>query len=87
MLGVTSGSKKQSVREFCKKNHYNDWKFIFDPSTDLGGTLKTPWCPLAAGQGVGKSLNPAGGTQPNATVPAKAPAAPANPSDQMPPEQ
>lgn len=67
ILGVASGSKTKSVREFCKKTHYNDWKFIYDPSTDLGGTINSPWCPLTAGQGVGKSLNPSGTgqTQPN----------------------
>ena len=87
MLGVASGSKKQSIREFCKKNHYNDWKFIYDPSTDLGTSSKAPWCPLAAGQGVGKSLNPAGAAQPSTAVQPKAPASPGSPGDQMPPEQ
>ncbi len=76
MLGVASGTKKQSIREFCKKNHYNDWKFIYDPSTDLGTASKTPWCPLAAGQGVGKSLNPAGAMQPS-TGTQPAPSSPA----------
>ncbi len=87
MLGVASGSKKQSIREFCKKNHYNEWKFIYDAGTDLGTSSKTPWCPLAAGQGVGKNLNPAGAAQPSTAVQPKAPAQPGNPGDQMPPEQ
>ncbi len=67
VLGVASGSKNKSVREFCKKTHYNDWKFIYDPSSDLGGTINSPWCPLTVAQGVGKNLNPtgAGPTQPN----------------------
>jgi type II secretory pathway pseudopilin PulG len=42
IVGVVSTSKKQSIREFNKKNHYNDWQFIYDPSTDRGGLLSTP---------------------------------------------
>jgi type II secretory pathway pseudopilin PulG len=57
ILGVASTSRKEAVREFCNRSHYNEWKFIYDPSTDLGAaSLSSPWCPLAAGQGVG--LNP-----------------------------
>jgi hypothetical protein len=27
---------------FNKKDHYNQWQFIYDPSTDRGGLLTTP---------------------------------------------
>jgi len=42
IVGVASTSDKQSIREFNKKNHYKDWQFIYDPSTDRGGLLNTP---------------------------------------------
>ena len=42
MVGVVSLSKKITIREFDKKNHYNEWQFVYDPSTDRGGLLNTP---------------------------------------------
>ena len=32
----------KTIREFNKKNHYNQWQFIYDPSSDRGGLLMTP---------------------------------------------
>ena len=55
ILGVVSMSKNHTIREFCNKNHYNDWLFIYDPRGDRGALLNTPWCPILVGQG----LNPA----------------------------
>jgi hypothetical protein len=45
IVGVTSFSKKKTIREFNKKNHYNQWQFIYDPSTDRGGLITTPTQP------------------------------------------
>jgi type II secretory pathway pseudopilin PulG len=42
IVGVVSTSKAASIREFNKKNHYNQWQFIYDPATDRGGLLSTP---------------------------------------------
>ena len=42
MVGVASISKTTTIREFNHKNHYNDWQFVYDPSTDRGGLLMTP---------------------------------------------
>jgi type II secretory pathway pseudopilin PulG len=42
IVGVTSFSKKKTIREFNKKNHYNQWQFIYDPSSDRGGLITTP---------------------------------------------
>jgi type II secretory pathway pseudopilin PulG len=42
IVGVVSTSKAQSIREFNHKDHYNEWQFIYDPSTDRGGLLNTP---------------------------------------------
>src|SRR5256885_10465553 len=41
IVGVASTSKAQSIREFNHKNHYNQWQFIYDPSSDRGGLLNT----------------------------------------------
>jgi len=35
VVGVASTSKKESIKELDKKNHYNDWEFVYDPRLDL----------------------------------------------------
>ena len=42
VIGVASISKEKSIRVFNKEDHYNQWKFIYDPTTDHGGILTTP---------------------------------------------
>jgi hypothetical protein len=42
IVGVVSTSKMETVRVFAKKNHYNDWQFIYDPNSDRGGLLNSP---------------------------------------------
>lgn len=42
IVGVASTSKAKTIRVFNKKDHYNQWQFIYDPSTDRGGLLTTP---------------------------------------------
>jgi type II secretory pathway pseudopilin PulG len=42
IVGVASISKDKSIRVFNKKEHYYQWQFIYDPSTDTGGLLSTP---------------------------------------------
>jgi type II secretory pathway pseudopilin PulG len=49
IVGVASTSKAQSIREFNKKSHYNQWQFIYDPTTDRGGLLNTPAQPPLQG--------------------------------------
>jgi type II secretory pathway pseudopilin PulG len=49
ILGVASVSKAKTIREFNKKNHYNDWIFIYDPTSDRGGLLVGPWQPPTVG--------------------------------------
>jgi type II secretory pathway pseudopilin PulG len=49
IAGVVSASKKQSIREFYKKDHYNEWLFIYNPQADMGGLIKTPYQPALAG--------------------------------------
>jgi type II secretory pathway pseudopilin PulG len=42
IVGVASASKDKTIREFNKKDHYNQWQFIYDPTTDRGGLVMTP---------------------------------------------
>src|SRR5438874_5007205 len=49
IVGVVSTSKDSSIREFNKKKHYDQWQFIYDPSTDRGGLLNTPMQPPLQG--------------------------------------
>jgi type II secretory pathway pseudopilin PulG len=54
IVGVASASKDKSIREFNKKNHYDQWQFIYDPSSDRGGLLNTPaQPPLQGAMGMG----------------------------------
>jgi hypothetical protein len=52
VVGVTSTSKKETIRVFAKKNHYNDWQFIYDPNSDRGGLLNAPVQPGLQGAGI-----------------------------------
>ncbi len=70
VVGVASISKDKTIRVFNKKDRYNEWQFIYDPSMDRGGLLTTPNTP---------SLQGAGATQPGAPG---APGAPGGTSGQ-----
>lgn len=66
IVGVVSVSKDKSIRSFNKKEHYNEWQFIYDPSTDRGGLLTTPNQPAPQGVQAGFAGGIAGapGAQP-----------------------
>jgi hypothetical protein len=49
VIGVASFSKARSIREFNKKDHYNLWQFVYDPSTDHAGLITAPNQPLPKG--------------------------------------
>jgi type II secretory pathway pseudopilin PulG len=42
IVGVASTSKETTIREFNHKRKYNEWQFVYDPSSDLGGLIRTP---------------------------------------------
>ena len=90
MVGVVSTSEAESIREFNKKNHYNEWQFIYDPGTDRGGLLNTPAQPPlqnAVGPGLPAGLappSPGPTTAPGVPLP-QPPAQP--PNQQAPPNQ
>ena len=48
-MGVTSTSKAKTIREFNHKSHYNQWQFIYDPTSDRGGLITTPYQPPLQG--------------------------------------
>jgi hypothetical protein len=46
IIGVTSYSSAQTIRIFNHKDHYNQWQFVYDPSTDHVGLMTAPHQPL-----------------------------------------
>jgi len=68
IVGVVSISKDKSIREFNKKKHYDQWQFIYDPSSDRGGLLTMPNQQSLQGGGMSQTGQPGqpgfGGLQP-----------------------
>lgn len=64
IVGVASYSKESGFREFNHKKKYDEWQFVYDPTTDRGGLITTPNQPALAFQSFGnqQGLN---GTQPS----------------------
>jgi type II secretory pathway pseudopilin PulG len=56
MVGVASTSHDKSIRVFNKKDHYHEWQFIYDPSSDRGGLLTTPNQPALVGTGTSNAV-------------------------------
>jgi type II secretory pathway pseudopilin PulG len=46
IVGVASTSTKESIRVYNQKNHYNEWQFIYDPTTDRGLLITGPYQPV-----------------------------------------
>jgi type II secretory pathway pseudopilin PulG len=99
MVGVASTSKEKSIRIFNKKDHYYQWQFIYDPSSDRGGLLSTPNQPGLQGAtgalqqgatGTPGAPGGLGGAMPGQPGPGMQPAQPTQPgmqTPQMPPDQ
>ena len=52
IVGVASLSKKTTIREFNKKKKYNEWQFVYDPTTEpRSGLITTPNQPQLQGFG------------------------------------
>lgn len=65
IFGVASKSKDRTIREFNKKNHYNDWWFYYDPRANAGYEVKGPTPPAMAIQNpINPPGSPAGSTLP-----------------------
>jgi len=59
IVGVASTSKKVGLHEFNHKKKFNEWQFVYDPSTDRGGLIQTPYQPSLQGFGSASGLNSA----------------------------
>lgn len=57
IVGVASTSKKDTIRQFNKKRKYNEWQFVYDPTTDRGGLLMTPSQPALQVSGIQPGQN------------------------------
>ena len=42
IVGVASNSKETTIREFNHKRKYSEWQFVYDPTSDTGGLIRTP---------------------------------------------
>lgn len=82
IIGFSPQSPKQSILVYKKKNHYNEWEFLYSPLSDQktmsGGNTGT--------QLTGSTTNPVGGTTTPAT-PTPTPGAPTTPTSPMAPQQ
>lgn len=51
IVGYSPNSPKQSILVYRKKNHYNEWEFVYDPLADMMGGMPSP-PPSAGGSGI-----------------------------------
>jgi type II secretory pathway pseudopilin PulG len=42
IVGVVSASKDKTIREFSGKNHYDQWRFYYDPAFDKFALMNAP---------------------------------------------
>ena len=59
-LGVASTSKDKTIRIFNKKERYYQWQFVYDPTLDQGGLIKTPYQQISVASGI-QGATPAAG--------------------------
>ena len=43
IIGVASVSEAEGIHAFDDKTHYNQWYFVYDPTTDRGALIKGPY--------------------------------------------
>jgi type II secretory pathway pseudopilin PulG len=75
IMGFSPNSPKQSILVYKKKNHYNEWEFLYDPLADQMTQAGVPGTPAPPANG----MTPMG--SPSITAPTSpAPTAPAPPA-------
>ena len=57
IVGVASTSKDATIREYDHKKKYNEWQFVYDPTTDQGRLITTPYQPSIQMAGGLQNLN------------------------------
>ncbi len=66
IIGVSPASEKESIFVYKKKNHYNEWEFLYSPQSDMGmmGMMPPPGIqPSLPGVGApGTTFSPPGST-------------------------
>lgn len=94
IIGVSPASPKQSILVYKKKNHYNEWEFLYTPLMEQqmmaggnAGTIGqpaggTPVAPGSTGQSINQSFGPAGNSGSTPMPPAPAPV-PGSPNQQQ----
>ncbi len=80
IIGVSSVSEAEGIHAFDDKTHYNEWYFVYDPTTDRGALITGPYSSKTfqyanqipgatpAGQqpgGFGRPISPGGFGQPS----------------------
>jgi type II secretory pathway pseudopilin PulG len=85
MIGVSPASEKESIFVYKKKNHYNEWEFLYSYQSDMGmmGMMPPPGIqPSTPGVGApGTTFSPTGGT---GAAPAPTQPAPTQPTPTQP---
>jgi type II secretory pathway pseudopilin PulG len=71
IIGFSPGSPKQSILVYKKKNHYNEWEFVYDPLAERGAI---------PGQGPGGPPLQPGAPSVPLPMPGTAPTAPTTPT-------
>jgi type II secretory pathway pseudopilin PulG len=76
IIGFSPNSPKQSILVYKKKNHYNEWEFVYDPLSEQTVISSSAG---AIGQPAGSTPNPTTPSTPT-TPPTTAPVNPTDPS-------
>jgi type II secretory pathway pseudopilin PulG len=66
IIGFSPNSPKQSILVYKKKNHYNEWEFVYDP---LSEQMVISSSTGAIGQPIGTTPNPTTPSTPTTTTP------------------
>ena len=80
IIGVASVNKKQSIKEFNEKDHYDEWYFVYDLRLEQsGGTGVTVAAPRSGSSTTGAPGTPAPAASPTPVQPLPAGTPPQNP--------
>ena len=82
IIGVSPVSPKPSILIFKKKQHYNEWEFIYDPLTDkstVNGNAGTIGQPAGSANPATTSTDSTTSTSPTTNSPATPPSTPTQP--------